>query len=156
MPKKRPHNVFWDLVHGGPQTPEQLGLKGGVASRARMLYDIRKLRLPASSLGAGSMPQTKVVYYLHGYHDPEQVLRVWLEANRERLERTDEFHNRVLSHRLPDEFRRAWKAIRDEYEWVPEAEYPNHDGGEQRTKNCPFCGAEVHQLPAHLPRCDAA
>lgn len=93
------------------------------------------------------------VYYIAEKHNPETVIRVWLNANEKTVEEVSEWalHQRISS------YGEEWK---DASYDILEASAHNgeyHGDGSTDVDACPMCGVEVDfSLSRHLPECDGA
>ena len=147
--------IFRELIDEGPLTKSEIGTTGSIPIRTRLRYDIRKFDITVKTGGSNtSTGRTLNVYYLHGYHDPEDVLRKWFEVNWDVLRKKNQLNRRQLNAALSGEFHEAWKSIRDEtqFEWLIKYEMRSGEG-HYANKTCPFCGTNSIRLPDHLPTC---
>lgn len=111
-------------------------------------YDIRKIKL--SSSPATHIGFQNVVYYLAQEHDPETVVRKYVEVNNQVLDElplktiTDKFNN------VDPSFGPAWKRVADDYD--VRIIDKTTAGGDRSGDTCPYCNTDIeHSLRYHLP-----
>lgn len=132
------------LREQGPATKDELPVQIKPKQRANGLTTFD---LTNSANGLGMMGgSTTSVYYL-AEHEPERVLRRWLEANPRFVEASNRraFSRLAANHGTP--WGEAAREIGREYFGKMET----HDGNQEtKPRTCPFCGEEFKHLPSHL------
>lgn len=125
----------------GPATSDELGGHPSLAERSK--YDVLKFN-PLSNYRAVWHTPT---------HNPETVVRTWVDANEDMLRAYDIGH-RELTANLTDPYVDAWRRIRDEYEWLRKKR-DQKDMSEHSRHACPLCGeTNIQNLPKHMRGCD--
>jgi hypothetical protein len=138
------------LLNGGPQTVAELPGTGAV-SREMRADGVRKFNPRARSEGsvAHGGGQKRHVYYVDGKHDPETVIRAWMDANPKTVASISDWalHQRIAAY--GDEWRAASRSVLAPFD----REF--HGGGHETGGSCPLCGEEhARSLAHHLP-CDS-
>lgn len=136
------------LLEDGPQPASELPTSSTISPKDRQAganrFDPKSNNAQGNAATSGG--QTKVVYFIEGVHDPEEIIDVWCEVNERAVERlpSQSLHQRI------SEYGEGWKAAsRERFEFHTEGGGENNgpDGGE-----CPLCGATYSgALPDHLP-----
>ena len=119
-----------------------------VTTRARS-RGVRSFDLRANANGGAHEAMggnSTTIYYLER-HPPVAVLRTWVEANQQFVERSTQrrFTRKAGAH--GSQWREAARSIGAEYF---DAEAPYIADGERESITCPLCGTVVSELPAHL------
>lgn len=136
------------LLNDGPQTPQELPGSNSINVEARR-DGVLKFNPRASgqhgSKETGGGRKTPV-YFVKGKHEPEVVVRKWLEVNRSASREVSHLslHHRIASY--GEDWRKASYELLD-------FDPPNPDGGDHDMGGtCPLCGVEYeYNLPEHLP-----
>jgi len=136
------------LEANGPKPRSELPEKVTVADRQNCTC-----RFEPSSRGmgreGGGTGRSVPVYYLLGDHEPKQVVRAWLHENRRQATRMSDKALLLAFADCGDEFRAAAR------EYLGLSNHGHGGGSNQSEVTCPFCDAEVWELPDHLPTCEA-
>lgn len=107
-------------------------------------FDLSGARTNTSMGGA-----TTTVYHL-SMHDPESVLRAWLEANSRFVETST---RRAFSH-LAGKYGRQWREAASDLGRAyldPAQDEPSPQPAQKSEMMCPACGADdIRNLPRHL------
>lgn len=142
--KAKPNKRYDALEQHGPATAEDLG--GHPSVDERRLYQMVQFN---------PLQGFKGVWYLPA-HDPEAVIRTWLETNGDKLLSND-VTARELSSNVSPPFDAVWADLKSDggdYEWLTRDQTVGTTR-EQVGRTCPKCGREdIKNLPNHLRSCD--
>ena len=135
-------NPYVYLANNGPSTLTELPNHPTVFDRQS---GVNKFSLKGQLHGSGAKGDGRKtpIYYIDGKHSPRAVVKKWVAENQKSV---DHLSGWTLHQRAEPEFR---EAIKD----IVGFDREFHPGGGTTDKPCPFCGAEIDQLPTHLPEC---
>lgn len=133
------------LKEHGPSTASELPHK--VNGRERITGNVRRFRINRGGVGGKPRIGTQYSVFFLEEHDPEAVVRKYLDANPKLTNRSLPVLCKYFN-RLGEEYGEAMKDIADEYD-LPERNNLSHGDG---WANCPICGEEVAspKMPDHL------
>lgn len=143
MPNQIMSQVYTKLLNEGPQPGNEVGSLNPSLRRDGVTKFNPRSRAAGRTAACG---RTKAVYYIDGKHNPETVIRTWLEVNEDLIRGTDmQIHHRICAY--GEEFKRASREVLD-----GPLIHENAGGAPDMGGECPFCGEEyTHSLPRHLP-----
>lgn len=141
------NEVVQRLLDDGPQG----GLEPNAGTR-RQVPELRRVYLSSSRHGTFTVGNLTAVWYLAETHDPERVVRAFLEENPQLVDGTNAkqaLTQKFANHSL--ELKRAWQNIADEFDVrTPHADRdPSHMGPRKMT--CGICGEDdLPDVASHI------
>jgi len=147
MSPKKNAQVYTILLNEGPQARKKLPHSPTIEQRAD---GVQKFK-PSGAYVGGTQQGGGFrypVYYIEGKHNPESVIREFIDTNQKVMEEASKWSLHHLIAKYGEEFKKASREILGPFDVHRE----NPSGGKGGT--CPLCGATFDgNLPDHLP-CD--
>jgi hypothetical protein len=136
------------LTEHGPSPRSEIPVKSLLSAKDRGVDVFHPHKLTNTNKG------TERVVYLPT-HNPEEVIRVWVETNRDHLNDVSRSTiTRRINQLYTPEWAEAWKTIAQEYELKSHQKSPDNPGKDP-LRQCPKCGEAIRarKFVGHLEEC---
>lgn len=134
-----------DRLSNGPITVESRRIR----PKHRRELDVRRMRYTGSP--SSEPTGTHNTVYFSPEHDPERVVRKYVETNPDLLNRRKGVITRFFNRYGP-EYGDAWRDISGEYDVKTAGREAS--GGLSKMETCPLCTEPIDRLATHLPDCN--